>query len=113
MTLASLMFFTHIYGATTAPAYVEPAHAIHHRVADHGFNIVTPEWRRLTLQHTMTTYWGLSRFNQPFVASAQYNVELKFRVGRTTLTAAHESWHNADVAGADKEWNRLGLEVKL
>jgi hypothetical protein len=108
----ALIFFAHLYGlGTTAPAM--PQQFERPRVADHGFSIATPEWHRFTLTHTMTTFWVNDAHGTPMVGSAQYDVELRWRFNPATLTISHESWHNADVIGPDREWNRIGLEVKL
>ena len=113
MKLAALIFFAHVYGlGTTAPAFPNVT-GERPRVADHGFTITLSEWHRLTLSHTMTSYWVNDASGTPMVGSAQYDVELRLRTGPASLTFGHESWHNADVPGPDREYNRVGMEVKL
>jgi hypothetical protein len=111
--LIALLFFVHVYGLdTTAPAFPQ-MHGERPRVADHGFTITTPEWRGVSLTHTMTSYWVNDALGRNMVGSVQYDVELRARIARTTLTVGHESFHNVDVTGPDREWNRVGVEVKL
>lgn len=109
----AVLFFVHVYGLdTTAPAFPQ-WHGERPRVADHGFTITTPEWHRLALTHTMTSYWVNDAQGRNMVGSVQYDVELRLHLNSITATLGHESWHNADVTGPDREWNRLGVEVKL
>jgi hypothetical protein len=113
MNLSTLILFTHLYaGGCSTPAYVNPAYSARTRVADFGFTIATPEWNHLKLTHSTTTYWVNDISKMKMVASVRYEVELRLRLSAFTLTAGHESWHNADIPGPGTQYNRVGIEVK-
>ncbi len=114
MNLSMLLFALHLYSAgTTTPAFVNPSYLARPRVADFSFTFVTPEWNRFSLAHSMTTYWVNDSRGLKMVSSVQYDVELRLHLRALTLTAGHESWHNADIPGPDTQYNRVGMELRL
>jgi hypothetical protein len=95
LTLAALILFAHLYAPNSTSAYT----------------MVTPEWFKLSLSHTMTTHVTTYSTGEPRLSSARYEVALQYRVDRLQFSIEHESWHNVDISANTTSYNRIGAEL--
>jgi hypothetical protein len=109
MTLAALILFGHLYAPNSTSAYTFPSKSV--RKADFGYTMETPEWFKLSLAHTMTTYATTYSSGEPRLSSTRYEIALQYRINRLQFSLEHESWHNADISANTTSYNRFGIEL--